>query len=167
MINFGAKVIIFFEYPNIFAEKLSKNDKNIYFYGKWWDSFPNWFKFWMYRIAWKAILWVTPYIRVKRGCAGDKVHNPSTAWRAVHREKSCVKANQVQPSRLVGVVVVLYPRASSPSSSMHLGSSLWSGAMRSPHSIAFQAILYIQNLNQLGKECPSFIEKTYIFIVFR
>ena len=54
---------------------------------------------------------------------GDKVHNPSTAWRAVHREKSCVKANQVQPSRLVGVVVVLYPRASSPSSSMHLGYS--------------------------------------------
>ena len=34
------------------------------------------------------------------------------------------------------------------------------------HSIAFQAILYIQNLNQLGK-APSFTVKTYIFIVFR
>ena len=56
----------------------------------------------IFRIAWKATLLVTPYIRVKRGCAGIKLHNPSTAWRAVHREKLCVKANQVQPSRLVG-----------------------------------------------------------------
>ena len=58
-----------------------------------------------------------------RMCGGGKPRNTSTAWRAVHREKSCVKANQVQPSRLVGVVVVLYPRAFSPSSSMHLGYS--------------------------------------------
>ena len=33
--------------------------------------------------VWRAVLWVTPYIRVKRGCAGDKSHNPYTAWRAV------------------------------------------------------------------------------------
>ena len=58
-------------------------------------------KFRELRIAWKAILLVTPYIRVKRECAGNKAKNPSTAWRAVHREKSCVKVNQVQPSRLV------------------------------------------------------------------
>ena len=74
-------------------------------------------------IAWKAILLVTPYIRVKRECAGHKTHNPSSAWRAVHRETSCAKANHVQPSRLVGIVIALYPRASSPSSSMHLGYS--------------------------------------------
>ena len=81
------------------------------------------FKFMEFGIAWKAILLVTPYIRVKRGCAGYKAHNHSTAWRAVHNEKLCVKVNQVQPSRLEGVEVVSCPRAFSPSSSMHLGYS--------------------------------------------
>ena len=97
-------------------------------------------KFRELRIAWKAILLVTPYIRVKRGCAGIEVHNLYTTWRAVHRERLCMKANQVQSSRLTVGSGSFYPRASSPSSSMHLGSSLWSGATRSPHSIAFQAI---------------------------
>ena len=60
---------------------------------------------------------------MKRGCTGIKPYIPTAAWRAVHREKSCVKANHVQPSRLVGMVVVLYPRASSPSSSMRPGYS--------------------------------------------
>ena len=36
--------------------------------------------------AWRAVLCVTPYIRVKRGCAGDIVQIPTTAWRAVHRD---------------------------------------------------------------------------------
>jgi len=80
-------------------------------------------KFRELRIAWKAILLVTPYIRVKRGCAGIEVHNLYTAWRAVHRERLCMKANQVQPSRLTVGSGSFYLRASSPSSSMHLGYS--------------------------------------------
>ena len=80
-------------------------------------------KFRELRIAWKAILLVPPYIRVKRGCAGIEVHNLYTAWRAVHRERLCMKANQVQPSRLTVGSGSFYPRASSPSSSMHLGYS--------------------------------------------
>ena len=67
-----------------------------------------------FEFAWKATLLVTPYIRVKRGCAGDKAHTPSTAWRAVHRERSCIRVNQVQPSRLIRRAIVFYPRASSP-----------------------------------------------------
>ena len=43
--------------------------------------------------------------------------------RQVHRERSCVKANYVQPSRLVKIAMVFSPRASSPSSSMRLGYS--------------------------------------------
>ena len=49
--------------------------------------------FYKYGIAWKAILLVTPYIRVKRGCAGIEIHDPYTAWRAVHRERSGMKAD--------------------------------------------------------------------------
>ena len=30
-----------------------------------------------------------------------EAHLSSAAWRAVHRERSCLKANQVQPSRLI------------------------------------------------------------------
>ena len=103
----------------------------------------------------------TPVHTSETRMCGDLDYNSYTAWRAVHREITCVKANQVQPSRLVGVVVVLYPRASSPSSSMHLGSSLWSGAMRSPHSIAFQAIMDFHSLNILKYHRPhKFIELT-------
>ncbi len=38
---------------------------------------------------------------------GDYAHNPYAAWRAVHLERLCVKANQVQPSRLVEMAIVL------------------------------------------------------------
>ena len=75
---------------------------------------------------------------MKRGCAGIKPIIPQLPG-GQYIAKTTV--NQVQPSRLEGVEVVSCPRASSPSSSMHLGSSLWSGATRSPHGVAFQAIL--------------------------
>ena len=40
----------------------------------------------MSETVWKTVLFVTPYIRVKRGCAGDIAPIPTTAWRAVHRQ---------------------------------------------------------------------------------
>ena len=40
-----------------------------------------------YKTVWKTVLFVTPYIRVKRGCAGIyNANSPTTAWRAVHRQ---------------------------------------------------------------------------------
>ena len=38
------------------------------------------------KAVWKTVLFVTPYIREKRGCAGDIAPIPTTAWRAVHRQ---------------------------------------------------------------------------------
>ena len=38
---------------------------------------------------------------------GFTTHIPSTAWRAVHRERLCVKANQVQPSRLLRIASII------------------------------------------------------------
>ena len=40
----------------------------------------------LFKTVWKTVLFVTPYIRVKRGCAGDIAPIPTTAWRAVHRQ---------------------------------------------------------------------------------
>ena len=39
-----------------------------------------------YKAVWKTVLFVTPYIREKRGCAGDIAPIPTTAWRAVHSQ---------------------------------------------------------------------------------
>ena len=44
------------------------------------------FKFRLSETVWKTVLCVTPYIRVKRGCAGMKTSTPLTAWMAVHRQ---------------------------------------------------------------------------------
>ena len=52
-------------------------------------------KFREYGIAWKATLLVTPYIRVKRGCAGIKpiIHifclEGSTSWKVMCESQSC------------------------------------------------------------------------------
>ena len=67
-----------------------------------------------FEFAWKAILLVTPYIRVERGCAGDKSTSYFSVWKTVHRENACIRVNQVQPSRLIRRAIVFYPRASSP-----------------------------------------------------
>ena len=40
----------------------------------------------LFKTVWKTVLFVTPYIREKRGCAGDIAPIPTTAWRAVHRQ---------------------------------------------------------------------------------
>ena len=68
-----------------------------------------------FRIAWKAILWglrVAPDHREEprtyewnEDVRGIKPKNRSAAWRAVHREKLCVKANHVQPSRLARITI--------------------------------------------------------------
>ena len=55
------------------------------------------------------------------------------------------KDNQVQPSRLVKMVATLYPRASSPSSSMHLGYSLYC----LPDSSEFATVLLMSIANKL------------------
>ena len=70
----------------------------------------------MFETVWKTVLFVTPYIRVKRGCAGMKTSTPLTAWRAVHRQSGTAFQADL-------FMEILYPRAFSPSSSMHLGYS--------------------------------------------
>ena len=55
------------------------------------------FKFLKLKIAWKAILLVTPYIRVKRGCAGIN----SIIFILPGGQYITHEINQVQPSRLI------------------------------------------------------------------
>ena len=50
------------------------------------DDFNYLFKFRLFETVWKTVLFVTPYIRVKRGCAGMKTSTPLTVWRTVHRQ---------------------------------------------------------------------------------
>ena len=74
---------------------------------------------------------------MKRGCAGCIPHRPPTAWRAVHRDRSYMKADQVQPSRLARIVIVFCR-----------GHPLLRRVCTSvTHSIAFQAITNLRNLN--------------------
>jgi hypothetical protein len=60
-----------------------------------------WFNFRKFRIAWKAILWVTEvHTRRRRGCPRiESYNNPNQAWKAVHDWLSRMTFRDVLPSR--------------------------------------------------------------------
>jgi hypothetical protein len=95
---------------------------------------------------------------------GDLGHNFSAAWKAVHHKKIMRESQLCIAFQAGKDRETFYPRASSPSSSMHLGSSLWSGATRSPHSIALQAIPDLRNSSKftLQANIRIFFKQKYI-----
>ena len=100
---------------------------------------------------------------------GDLGHNFSAAWKAVHHKKIMRESQLCIAFQAGKDRETFYPRASSPSSSMHLGSSLWSGATRSPHSIALQAIPDLRNSSKFTLQANIrifFQTKVYLPLLF-